>query len=256
MDTSHPDSLSGFFNGSLRPRRSAGRAPLRWAAAVMACLVASSAVAQSGLPPGNAEKPIDLQAASSDFDYKNNSLLFKRVKITQGDLQVLAQQASATGLDFDNSEWRLEGDVQIIVPGGKLESSEARVLFRNNDIVLASIKGSPAMFEQRLKEKDQVARGRAGSIDYDVKASTVRLTGAAWLSDGKNEIRGNTLIYDIGRERVQANPNEKDPGGVHITIKPKPKPGSPGTGPTATPSAAAKPAAPSPAATTDKGPDA
>jgi lipopolysaccharide assembly outer membrane protein LptD (OstA) len=85
------------------------------------------------LPPGNAEKPIDLQAASSDFDYKNNSLLFKRVKITQGDLQVLAQQASATGLDFDNSEWRLEGDVQIIVPGGKLESSEARVLFRNND---------------------------------------------------------------------------------------------------------------------------
>ena len=32
-----------------------------------------------------------------------------------------------------------------------------------------------------------------------------------------------TLIYDIGRERVQANPNEKDPGGVHITIKPKPK---------------------------------
>jgi lipopolysaccharide export system ATP-binding protein len=79
------------------------------------------------------------------------------------------------------------------------------------------------------------------------------LTGAAWLSDGQNEIRGNTLIYDIGRERVQANPNEKDPGGVHITIKPKPKPASPGTGPTATPSAAAKPAAPSPAAATDAG---
>ena len=79
------------------------------------------------------------------------------------------------------------------------------------------------MFEQRLKEKDQVARGRAGSIDYDVKASTVRLTGDAWLSDGQNEIRGNTLIYDIGRERVQANPNEKDPGGVHITINPRPR---------------------------------
>jgi lipopolysaccharide transport protein LptA len=181
-------------------------------------------MAQSGLPPGNADQPIDLQAASSDFDYKNNSLLFKRVRITQGALEVTAQQASATGLDFDNSVWRLQGDVQIVVPGGKLESNEARVTFRDNAIVSASIKGTPAIFEQRLKEQDQFARGRAGSIDYNVEASTVRLTGAAWLSDGQNEIRGNTLIYDIGRERVQANPNEKDPGGVHITIKPRPRP--------------------------------
>jgi len=51
----------------------------------------------------------------------------------------------------------------------------------------------------------------------------VRLTGNAWLSDGRNEIRGNTLVYDIGRERVQANPNEKDPGGVKITINPPQK---------------------------------
>ena len=85
---------------------------------------------------------------------------------------------------------------------------------------MPSIKGAPAAFEQQLKEKDQVARGRAGAIDYDVKAGTVRLTGEAWLTDGQNEIRGNTLIYDIGRERVQANPSEKDPGGVRITIKP------------------------------------
>ena len=74
-----------------------------------------------------------------------------------------------------------------------------------------------------LKEKNQVARGRAGSIDYDVKAATVRLTGDAWLTDGNNEIRGNTLVYDIGRERVQANPSEKDPGGVKITINPPQK---------------------------------
>jgi lipopolysaccharide transport protein LptA len=191
-------------------------------ALLLACAL-PSAHAQSGLPAGNAEQPIDLQAASSDFDYRNNSLLFKRVTITQGALQVTAQQASATGLDFDNSEWLLQGDVQIVVPGGKLNSSEARVKFRNNEIVLATIKGSPAKFEQRLKEQNQVARGRAGSIVYDVKASTVRLTGAAWLSDGQNEIRGNTLIYDIGRERVQANPDEKDPGGVQITIKPRPR---------------------------------
>ncbi|MGI9245718.1 MAG: LptA/OstA family protein, partial [Steroidobacteraceae bacterium] len=78
-------------------------------------------------------------------------------------------------------------------------------------------------FEQRLKGQDQVARGRAAAIDYDVKESTVRLTGDAWLSNGQNDIEGNTLVYDIGRERVQANPSGKDPGGVRITISPPQK---------------------------------
>jgi lipopolysaccharide transport protein LptA len=182
-----------------------------------------SSAKATGLPSGNSEMPINLEAASSDFDYRNNSLLFKRVTITQGGLVVTAQQASATGLEFENSEWRLEGDVRITVPGGHLASSEARVQFRNNAIVRASIKGAPAAFEQRLREGDQVARGHAGAIDYNVQESTVRLTGDAWLSDGQNEIRGNTLIYDIGRERVQANPDEKDPGGVRITINPPKK---------------------------------
>ena len=183
----------------------------------------------TGLPPGNSEMPINLEAASSDFDYKNNSLMFRRIRITQGGLEVKAQQASATGLEFENSEWRLDGDVQITVPGGSLQSSEARVQFRNNAIVRASIKGAPAHFEQRLRENAQVARGRASSIEYNVRESTVRLSGDAWLSDGQNEIRGNTLVYDIGRERVQANPNEKDPGGVRITINPPKKSG--GSGP-------------------------
>jgi lipopolysaccharide transport protein LptA len=219
-------------------------------ATVLLLGTAPLARAQSGLPAGNSELPINLEAASSDFDYKNNTLLFKRVKITQGGLEVTAQQANATGLEFDNSEWRLQGDVQITVPGGKLHSNEARVMFKNNAIASASIKGTPAQFEQQLKEKNQVARGRAGSIDYDVKAATVRLTGDAWLSDGNNEIRGNTLVYDIGRERVSANPSEKDPGGVKITINPPKK------APATTPDEGATPdksAAPDKSATPDKG---
>src|SRR6476659_821672 len=132
MDASHPESMQAAPHDPRRPRRGNARAWRLCVAIATATLLCSAAVAQSGLPPGNAEKPIDLQAASSDFDYKKNTLLFKRVKITQGELQVMAQQASATGLDFNNSEWLLQGDVQIVVPGGKLQSAEARVQFRNN----------------------------------------------------------------------------------------------------------------------------
>ncbi len=82
------------------------------------------------------------------------------------------------------------------------------------------IRGQPASFEQHLKEEQKLARGRASSIEYDVQAGTVRLTGNAWLTDGQNEIQGDTLIYNIGQQRIVANPTGSDPGGVRITINP------------------------------------
>lgn len=192
------------------------------------CVLAASLLALGvAAPPGYAqtgrdsELPINLEAASSDFDYKNNALLFRRVTITQGTMQVEAEEARANGLNFENSEWNLSGAVRIRVPDGNLSSGEARITFRDNELSRAVVRGSPASFEQRLKSDQQLARGRASAIEYDVQAGTVRLTGKAWLSDGRNEIRGDTLIYDIGQQRVVANPTGQDPGGVRITINPR-----------------------------------
>jgi lipopolysaccharide transport protein LptA len=171
--------------------------------------------------PYDSTAPINLEAASSDFDYRNNTLLFSRVKITQGGLQVEALEARATGLNFENTKWDLKGQVRITVPDGKLASDEATVTFRDNEIVSAVVRGSPATFEQRLETTGELAQGRAGSIEYDIRNDTVQLAGDAWLTDGQNEIRGNTLVYDIGRQRVAANPGATEPGGVRITINPK-----------------------------------
>lgn len=187
------------------------------AAALLAGALAHSAAAA----PAASQAPINLEAASSDFDYRNNTLLFRRVKLTQGPLTVEAQEASATGLDFVNSLWTLKGQVRISVTDGRLASDSATVSFRDNQIVRAEVRGSPALFEQRLEKTGQLAQGRAASIEYDVRSGTVQLTGEAWLSDGQNEIRGNKLVYDIARQRVAANPGETEPGGVRITINPK-----------------------------------
>jgi lipopolysaccharide transport protein LptA len=169
----------------------------------------------------DAQAPIDLEAASSDFDYRNNTLVFRRVKISQGGMQVEAEEAHASGLEFVNSQWTLQGNVRITVPDGKLASDTATVSFHDNQIVRAEIRGTPASFEQRLKDNQQLARGRAESIEYDVRNGTVQLVGDAWLSDGQNEIRGRKLIYDIAQQRVAANPGDTEPGGVKITINPK-----------------------------------
>jgi lipopolysaccharide transport protein LptA len=198
----------------------------RVAVALVLGLAAGAAVAAVSGPslpslPHPTKEPIDLVAASSDFDYKNNQLHFQKVRITQGAMQVEANEASASGLNFDNSEWTLTGDVRITVPDGKLESSSAVVTFKDKAIASAVVRGTPAEFEQKLKDSPQVARGRAETIDYDVAGGTVKLNGGAWLTDGDNVIQGDTLIYDVGKQRVVANPGGTVPGGVHITINPK-----------------------------------
>jgi lipopolysaccharide transport protein LptA len=196
----------------------------RYAVAALACCLGAAAVAASppSLPlPRPTNDPIDLVAASSDVDYRNNKLRFTKVRITQGPMSIEADEASATGLNFENSEWTFAGNVRMQVPDGDLAASDAVVTFRDREIGTAVIRGKPAEFRQKLKDSAQVAQGRANTIDYDVKAGKVTLSGAAWLSDGDNTIQGDTLVYDVARQSVAANPGGTTPGGVRITINPQ-----------------------------------
>ena len=170
------------------------------------------------------QQPISLDAASTDVNYRTNTVVFRDVVISQGDVTVRADRAEATGLDFEDSQWSFEGDVQIDVERrGSLRSDRAVVDFRANRITSAVITGSPAEFEQQRTDSDLLARGRAGEIVYAVGDGTVRLSDDAWLTDGRNEISGPLLVYNIRQERVQA---ATQPGGderVRITIVPQPR---------------------------------
>ncbi|MEY2625882.1 MAG: lipopolysaccharide transport periplasmic protein LptA [Gammaproteobacteria bacterium] len=167
---------------------------------------------------------ITLDAASSEVDYRANALLFRDIIITQGKVRVVAQRARSTGLDFDDSTWTLSGAVRIDVDGGTLTSDEAAVTFEKNRIVSASIRGKPAEFSQQLKDGGR-ARGRAGSILYDMTASTVTLREEAWLSDnGRSEIRGDQLVYNVREQRVQAGKPAGSEERVRIIIRPRSTP--------------------------------
>jgi lipopolysaccharide transport protein LptA len=173
-------------------------------------------------PPQNTD--ITLDAASSEVDYRANALLFRDLIITQGSVRVVAQRARSTGLDFEDSTWTLNGAVRIDVDGGTLTSEEAAVTFEKNRIVRASIRGKPAEFAQKLKDGGS-ARGRAGNILYDMAASTVTLREDAWLSDdGRSEVRGDQLVYNVREQRVQAGKPAGSDERVRIIIRPRPSP--------------------------------
>jgi lipopolysaccharide transport protein LptA len=177
--------------------------------------------AKAALGPTQSDLPISLDARSSEFDYGKNRLAFHTVTITQGKLRVEAGEATATGLNFDNSQWQFTGDVRITMENGSLRSDRADVTFARNQIARAVINGAPATFEHTLTKPPQTARGRANVIEYDVVNGTVRLAEGAWLSDGQNELSGETLVYDVRTERVIANAPASGDQRVRITINPR-----------------------------------
>ena len=194
-----------------------------------------------------AQQPISVDAASSDFDYKSNSVVFRNVVISQGDTRVQADHAQATGLNFANSHWNFEGHVHIDAEQrGHLRSDQAIVDFRDNHLERATITGKPAEFEQQRAGSDQIARGHADRIVYDVSDGTVRLADDAWLSDGQNEISGPLLVYNIREQRVQAAASPGTDQRVHISIAaPRgPEAGKPGAQKKATPAPVAPPKPP------------
>src|SRR6202035_2743401 len=107
------------------------------------------------------QQAISLDAQSSELDYKNNNLIFHKVRITQGNMSVAADQAQATGLDFENSRWVFRGNVKITMEQGQLTSDEAEVTFAKKLLSKAIVNGKPAAFEQPLAKSGKVAKGRA-----------------------------------------------------------------------------------------------
>jgi lipopolysaccharide transport protein LptA len=197
---------------------------LAWALAGAAAAAPPAPPAQAPAPAllsASGDKPITVDAASSEVDYRTNTVEFTQVVITQGDLRVQADHAHATGLNFANSRWTFDGHVRIDAEQrGDLTSDQAVVEFHDNHMARAIITGKPAEFEQKRADAQQPAHGHADQIVYDVGDGTVRLTDDAWLSDGQNEISGPLITYNIRTQRVQAATAPGTSQRVHITITP------------------------------------
>ena len=174
-------------------------------------------------------EPIQLEAAGPmDLDSGNNQLLFRKVKISQGAMSIVADVARATGVDFDNSHWVFQGSVHIVMPQGQLAADSADVTFENKLVERALINGKPATFEQHDTAGGKRVQGHADLIDYDVSHGVIHFAHRAWLSDGLNEIHGESLKYYVLERRMVADSADQGAQRIHITITPPPAtPGKP-----------------------------
>jgi len=200
--------------------------------AVAAALLGSAAGAGTVAKDDKTDRskvPILLDAGSTDIDSKSHLVYLRHgVKITQGDISVSADDAQATGLDFNNTKWTFTGKVHIRAESqGDLHSDKANVDFSNNVLTHAVVTGSPAQFEQTQSTTGTLAKGHASNIDYDVVAGTITLRGDAFLFDGPQKMDAPSITYNVREKHLQGE-SGTTPGGprVHMTIVPKGESGS------------------------------
>jgi lipopolysaccharide export system protein LptA len=190
---------------------------------------APSAPVLTPLTPASSALPIDLDAAFSEFDRRNNRLLFRELNIRQGVLAIKADEATADPADFENSVWIFTGNVVIRNGGTEASCARAELTFRDNQLRKAVLTGKPARFSQASASGGAPTQGRGELLEYDLEAATIRMTTDAFLTDGKSEIAGSSIAYDLAREVVRAGGQEG--GQVRMRITPEKKRNTTGTGP-------------------------
>jgi len=149
----------------------------------------------------------ELRFSSESFSFDNQSSLvrIRAPRITQGDLRVEADEAVATGLDFDaRSEWRFSGHVRITVDSAVMQADSAVFTFEDGQLSRGELAGNPATFNDPNADGQFPISGSAGALAYDYVARTLRLTGNAWLRRDRTEVTGCDLIYDFGAERFRS----------------------------------------------------
>lgn len=170
-----------------------------------------------------------------DSSFRSDTLeLVGNVRVTQGAMSIEANKATADAFRSENSRWEFRDSVRVRTAEADLASESAAASFRNNQLIEARVEGSPARFEQRGIGTEGAVRGRARTIQYDLTQDVVTLTGDVWFSYGKDEFRGDTVIYDMRDERVRVNPDGESSGRVKGIIRPRSSSNSSGSSPQAT----------------------
>jgi lipopolysaccharide export system protein LptA len=206
-------------------RRQALPSRTRTPAGVLAVVLTAvlTAVLAVAAAPASAQvqQEITLEATSSDFDRRNERLVFREVRVQQGDTVISADQAESRDLDFSRGSWTFTGNVRISSPAGDIQAARATVAFTDHQLARATADGAPARFSRTMPPPEaRTVRGTANRIVYDLAAGELELAGQASLRDGVREVSGGRLVYRIAEDRLIASAEEDGSDRVRIVITP------------------------------------
>lgn len=170
-------------------------------------LVVSAALAAQSERPSQ-ELAFDSESFTLDGD--SNLIHFVHPQITQGALRIDADEAVATGVEFDDrSEWRFTGNVRIAVDRVVIEADSAVFNFDKDQLARGELVGSPASFRASRPDSGKKAvEGTANKIFIDYNARTLRMSELVSLTKDQYYMQGCDLVFDLNSERVTPGPTE------------------------------------------------
>ncbi len=175
---------------------------------------------------GDSRLPISLDADFSDYDGKSSMLTFRGLRLSQGNIGIEADEGRASKLDFEDSVWKLAGNVVITVENGRIECETADLEFTDNELRVANISGTPATFELSRSSSEDTTFAEAGLLRYDLRAGAIEFSDNAKIVEGGNQIASDYLVYNIEEQRIKAQGSGEGDGKVKITFTPRDEDGA------------------------------
>ena len=129
-------------------------------------------------------------------------------------------ELAADSVDFNEAEGLsiYKGDVDLRQGSIRLRGDLVTVYQDGLDPKKVVAEGRPVKFEQRI-DKGQV-KGEALRVEYEVNSENIILIGDAVLTQGKDSMRSDRIVYDRINSVVKAGAAAKGKQRVRITIQP------------------------------------
>ena len=151
-------------------------------------LLLATAPAVSSLE-SDKDQPVYIEADSVEINDRTGMRTYQgNVVMTQGSIHITADKVTVTKQD------------------------------NGTDHVLAT--GTPVTFQQQREGEQELARGRALRVEYDMDSDIVKLYDQAQLTQGKDKLVNDRITYDKTKEVMWAGASQEGKQRVRITLQP------------------------------------
>ncbi len=148
------------------------------------------------------------------------SLFSSSASAKKGDIsQPIDVSADRSEFDEQKGIQSLIGNVEIKQGTMVIKASKIEIYLKNNRLNKIEGVGDPIIFEQK-NEADELVSGRADSISYDASTGTLILIGNATLSQPRQQLKSQRIVFDSTKQKVSAEGG--DNGRVNIRIEAPP----------------------------------
>jgi len=183
------------------------------------CAVALAVALAADAQNNNSGDELQFSSETLVLDGPTNMMRARQPRITQGNLRIAADDALATGFEFNEAgEFRLTGNVRVEIDSASMEAASAVFTYANGQLSRGELEGAPVRFSEEDAATQRKVTGHAGKMSYDNVARTLRMTGDATVQLDSREVLGCDLIYDFRAERVTSGSSDCE-GGFRVRVR-------------------------------------